>query len=288
MSALWVESWSPPGQVWTPTLARSSSVSSPRTRLLRSTNASSRPPDGSSLSDSRASVKSIWTVAPRSMQPRISAAASATRSSRNASRGVAGDPVGRVHQADRGRGDDRLLQLGRGLGLARRRDTCRPSSRSGTGPVVRTGSWRVWPSSKGIVTPPEASGEAGDGIGREARLALFAVGDDRGARRLESPERVAHGIVEQGVERVGGDAARRRRPACPAWRPGSAGCCRWVQWVASCWAGLHSRKMAPAVGFEPTTWRLTAARSTTELRRSEGPRAAARGRPEADAAPRRG
>ena len=29
--------------------------------------------------------------------------------------------------------------------------------------------------------------------------------------------------------------------------------------------------VAPAVGFEPTTWRLTAARSTTELRRSEGP-----------------
>src|SRR4051812_16712077 len=30
-------------------------------------------------------------------------------------------------------------------------------------------------------------------------------------------------------------------------------------------------ELAPAVGFEPTTWRLTAARSTTELRRSEGP-----------------
>ena len=30
--------------------------------------------------------------------------------------------------------------------------------------------------------------------------------------------------------------------------------------------------MAPAVGLEPTTKRLTAARSTTELRRSEGPR----------------
>jgi hypothetical protein len=28
-------------------------------------------------------------------------------------------------------------------------------------------------------------------------------------------------------------------------------------------------KLAPAVGFEPTTWRLTAARSTTELRRNE-------------------
>ena len=29
-------------------------------------------------------------------------------------------------------------------------------------------------------------------------------------------------------------------------------------------------ELAPAVGFEPTTKRLTAARSTTELRRSEG------------------
>ena len=27
--------------------------------------------------------------------------------------------------------------------------------------------------------------------------------------------------------------------------------------------------LAPAVGFEPTTWRLTAARSTTELRRND-------------------
>src|SRR5437762_10968678 len=38
------------------------------------------------------------------------------------------------------------------------------------------------------------------------------------------------------------------------------------------WAKL-SVKMAPAVGLEPTTKRLTAARSTTELRRSEGRRA---------------
>src|SRR5690349_11318805 len=36
--------------------------------------------------------------------------------------------------------------------------------------------------------------------------------------------------------------------------------------------------MAPAVGLEPTTKRLTAARSTTELRRSEGRRSASRRR----------
>ena len=36
--------------------------------------------------------------------------------------------------------------------------------------------------------------------------------------------------------------------------------------------------LAPAVGFEPTTKRLTAARSTTELRRSEGTVGTVRGR----------
>jgi hypothetical protein len=34
--------------------------------------------------------------------------------------------------------------------------------------------------------------------------------------------------------------------------------------------GVAVLKVAPAVGLEPTTKRLTAARSTTELRRSEG------------------
>src|SRR6185295_6340864 len=36
-------------------------------------------------------------------------------------------------------------------------------------------------------------------------------------------------------------------------------------------AGARREGVAPAVGLEPTTKRLTAARSTTELRRSEGP-----------------
>ena len=39
------------------------------------------------------------------------------------------------------------------------------------------------------------------------------------------------------------------------------------------WA-FHEAKLAPAVGLEPTTKRLTAARSTTELRRSEDRRGA--------------
>ena len=34
------------------------------------------------------------------------------------------------------------------------------------------------------------------------------------------------------------------------------------------WTGLDQNRVAPAVGFEPTTKRLTAARSTTELRRN--------------------
>ena len=41
-----------------------------------------------------------------------------------------------------------------------------------------------------------------------------------------------------------------------------------VGWRRPEWS-IHSGKLAPAVGFEPTTWRLTAARSTTELRRTE-------------------
>ncbi len=45
--------------------------------------------------------------------------------------------------------------------------------------------------------------------------------------------------------------------------------------------------MAPAVGFEPTTKRLTAARSTTELRRSEGPPRAVAGRTESGSSRRR-
>src|SRR5690242_12613522 len=42
--------------------------------------------------------------------------------------------------------------------------------------------------------------------------------------------------------------------------------------VAECPDGPVAERfrVAPAVGFEPTTKRLTAARSTTELRRSEG------------------
>ena len=41
---------------------------------------------------------------------------------------------------------------------------------------------------------------------------------------------------------------------------------------------LRAGRLAPAVGFEPTTKRLTVTRSTTELRRSEGPTGPARPR----------
>jgi hypothetical protein len=53
------------------------------TRLLSAMKSSRTPPLGSSLSDSRPSVKSSCTTcAPESRQPRMSASASATRSSR--------------------------------------------------------------------------------------------------------------------------------------------------------------------------------------------------------------
>ena len=53
-----MESWSPPGQVCTPMWARSAGVKRASTRLLRATKASSRPLEGSSLIESRPSVKS--------------------------------------------------------------------------------------------------------------------------------------------------------------------------------------------------------------------------------------
>ncbi len=47
-----------------------------------------------------------------------------------------------------------------------------------------------------------------DRVRRKARLSLFAVGDDGRACLLEAAERVAHGAVEEGVERFEADAAR--------------------------------------------------------------------------------
>ena len=69
---------------------------------------------------------------------------------------IAVDAVRRVHEAERGRRDDRLLELGRGRAARAVEVRPRRTSRSGTGPAVSSGSWRVWPSSNGIVTPPGA------------------------------------------------------------------------------------------------------------------------------------
>jgi hypothetical protein len=54
-------------------------------------------------------------------------------------------------------------------------------------------------------------------------------------------------------------------------RCGSLGVSPGVSRTRSQWREI-TREMAPAVGLEPTTKRLTAARSTTELRRSDGRR----------------
>ena len=94
----------------------------------------------------------------------------------------------------------------RGVRRGRRRDTTRRTSRSGTEPEVRTGSCRrVTVLERDGHAPTGKVGQAGDRVGREARLALFAVGDDRRTGRLEAPERVAHGVVVQGVELLGRD-----------------------------------------------------------------------------------
>ena len=98
-----------------------------------------------------------------------------------------------------------------------------PSSRSGTGPVVRTGSWRVWPSSNGIVTPPRARRQAGDRVRREARLALLAIRDDRGSGRLEAVGACRARRRRTGLSSASGEivpAAAAAMPSMSAWGRG--------------------------------------------------------------------
>ena len=51
--------------------------------------------------------------------------------------------------------------------------------------------------------------QAGQWIGGEARLALFAVGEDRGARLFEPPDGLGEGLGLQFVECFGADLTRR-------------------------------------------------------------------------------
>src|SRR5271165_3342362 len=76
------------GKVWTPIRFRSSWLNWSRTRLINAMKEDSSCPDGSNLTASLPSVKSICTqCAPLSRQPRISVADSLTKSSRNFSCG---------------------------------------------------------------------------------------------------------------------------------------------------------------------------------------------------------
>ena len=190
---------------------------------------SSRPPRRVELERRRPSVKSIWTVAPA-----VEAAADVGRGlvdevvEEGLAR-VAGDAVGRVEEAERRSRDHGLLERRACVFRGRHRDTTRVASRSGTDPRSGRGSCRVWPSLNGIVTPPGARlVSAGDRVGREARLALLAVGDHGGAGLLEAAERVADGLVEERVEPAA-EIRPRRPPACRPGVLGTGGCCRWVR-----------------------------------------------------------
>lgn len=55
----------------------------------------------------------------------------------------------------------------------------------------------------------DEAGQTGHRVGRETRLALFAVGDDRGAGLVEAAKGVAHGVIEQGIELLRADVPGR-------------------------------------------------------------------------------
>ena len=113
---------------------------------------------------------------------------------------VGGQAVRRVQQAQRRRGDDRLLD-------ARTRMALRGTQEfAGEHPVPeRTrGQHRQPPLVPVGERDHHAVGcqpaEAGDGIRGKARLGLLAVGDDRRTRLLHAPDRVRDGTILGGKE----------------------------------------------------------------------------------------
>ncbi len=120
--------------------------------------------------------------------------------------GIAGDPGPRVEQRDGRRRDDGLLERGlrvlhRALEVFRRvgrvAERARGQDRKLASVAVREGNRHA---ARGEVREPV------DRVGREARLSLLAVGDDGRPGLLEAADRVAHGAVEEGLERVFPDA----------------------------------------------------------------------------------
>src|SRR5262249_46569858 len=82
-----------------------------------------------------------------------------------------------------------------------------------------------------------------DRVGREARLALLAVGDDGGTRLLEAADRVGHRGVEEGLEGVGADppVGKGRHPVDQLLRPRDAAD-RFGGWWRMGWWGTSRPK----------------------------------------------
>ena len=121
------------------------------------------------------------------------------------SRGVAGDPVGRIHQAQRGGRDDRLLHRHVRVALRDLQEAVRVAAGSGTGPRVSRGMRRTWPAANGILKPSGAVfGSPCTRVGPEVViLPLLAVRDHRRAGGLEPRDRVAdRRFVERGQARI--------------------------------------------------------------------------------------
>ena len=122
--------------------------------------------------------------------------------------GIARDPRRRVEQRQRRGRDHGLLHRPVGILLRSLEVRSRRKSRNGRGP-------RRQDRKLSSVPVAERDGHAAgrevlcavDRVRREARLALFAVGDDGRARLLEAADRVADGGVEERLERVARDAA---------------------------------------------------------------------------------
>ena len=181
---------------------RSSAEKRDSARLFRSMKLCSSLPEGSIFIASRPSVKSICTLcAPFAKQRRISVSCSRQQILDELLARVAGNAFGRIHQAQRGRRDDRLLDRQRGRSASRRRDSCRRSAGSGRARAVSRGMRRdVARGERNLEAVGRGVGEPVHAVGPEVVvLALLAVGDDRRARRLEALDRVADGLV---VERI--------------------------------------------------------------------------------------
>ena len=189
----------------------------------------SRSPEGSILTASRPSVKSIWTLC----APLLQAAADlglvlVQQVVDELLAGVAGDLVGRVHEAQ-GRGrDDRLLHRHVGVAQGHVQVAVRVplvaerAGRQPRHPAGVAGRERDLEAVRGRVRQPVHA------VGPEVVvLPLLAVGDDRRAGGLEPLDGVPDRLL---VERVQAAGPCRPSRATASISRGASGCCRSARW----------------------------------------------------------